>query len=97
MSKKVFAAVFTLWAVPALAQQPAAVMTPQAPASAVRITLREAEQRAVERNPAIVGARLETEAAAFGVAESRAAYSPSFSATVARWTRSEPGGDCWQP
>ena len=91
MSNRVFAIIVALWAVPAVAQQPTAGTAAQTQAAAVPITLREAEQRAVDRNPAIAGARLGTEAAAFGVAESRAAYSPSFSATVAQRSQTNPG------
>ena len=90
MNNKVFAIICALWAVPAVAQQPTIDTAPQL-TSAVPITLREAEQRAVDRNPSIAGARLGAEGAAFRVAESRAAYSPSFSATLARRSQTTPG------
>jgi HAE1 family hydrophobic/amphiphilic exporter-1 len=48
------------------------------------LTLAEAEQRALDRNPTIASARLGAQAASYLVAESRAAYSPSFSATLAQ-------------
>ena len=48
----------------------------------LELTLAEAERRALDRNPAIAQARLGREAADLGIAESRAAFSPTFTAAL---------------
>jgi len=72
---------FTLWAAPAMAQQ-----------QAVPLTLAEAEQRALDKNPTITSARLNTEAATYGVAMARAAYSPLFTASLAQQSQASAVG-----
>ena len=56
----------------------------------VPLTLQQAEQRALDRNPAIAEARLGSQAAGFTVAESLAAYSPSFTASLAQRSQTNP-------
>ena len=65
--------VLVLWAAPAAAQQ-----------RPVPLTLAEAEQRALDKNPSITSARLNTDAATYGVAITRAAYRPLFTASFAQ-------------
>jgi HAE1 family hydrophobic/amphiphilic exporter-1 len=65
--------VLVLWAAPAAAQQ-----------QPVPLTLAEAEQRALDKNPSITSARLNTDAATYGVAITRAAYRPLFTASFAQ-------------
>jgi outer membrane protein len=50
----------------------------------IQLTLDEAVQRAIEHNPDLAIVRLETEAAAASVGESRGAYSPVISTTAGR-------------
>ncbi len=64
----------------ALAQ--AALPDTAAAAAPLELTLADAERRALDRNPVIAQARLGREAAAFGIAESRAAFSPTFTASL---------------
>jgi HAE1 family hydrophobic/amphiphilic exporter-1 len=71
----------TLWAAPAMAQQ-----------QPVPLTLAEAEQRALDKNPTITSARLNTEAATYGVAMARAAYSPLFTASLAQQSQASAVG-----
>lgn len=65
-----------------LASTPAAAQTAQA--ETVHLTLADAVQRAIEHNPDLAIVRLDTEADAARVGESRGAYSPIFSTTVGR-------------
>lgn len=71
-----------------LAAAPAAAQTPQAqqqePTEAVRLTLGDAVQRAIEHNPDLSVVRLDTEVEAARVGESRAAYTPQFSTMFGR-------------
>lgn len=90
MNKTGFVVVVSLWAAPAPAQQTAAVTMSQPPSGTVALTLQEAEQRALDRNPAIAQARLGAQAASYAVAESRAAYSPSFNVSLARRSQTNP-------
>jgi outer membrane protein TolC len=73
MNRGLFLFALTLWAGPAEAQQ-----------QAVPLSLAEAEQRALDKNPTITAARLNTEAATYGVAMARAVYSPLFTASLAQ-------------
>jgi len=70
-----------LLAVPVFAQQRAA------PAE---LTLKDAEQRALDRNPAIAQSRLASQAASLTVAESRAAYSPSLTFSLTKRSQTNP-------
>jgi HAE1 family hydrophobic/amphiphilic exporter-1 len=72
---------FTLWAAPAMAQQ-----------QPMPLTLAEAEQRALDKNPTITSARLNTEAATYGVVMARAAYSPLFTASLAQQSQASAVG-----
>jgi outer membrane protein len=65
---------FVLTGAPAAAQTTAAAGTP--------ITLEEAERRALARNPQIAQARLGTEASDYSIAGARAAYTPTFTASI---------------
>lgn len=77
MFRTAFAASFLLavFVLPVTAQPQSPVQAP--PARVVNITLDEVERRALERNPEIAQARLETDVADYTVAESRTAYTPS--------------------
>jgi outer membrane protein TolC len=66
------------WAAPALAQ----TTTP--------ISLEEAERRALDKNPQIAQARLETAAADYSIAQGKAAYSPSLSVSLAQRSQTNP-------
>ena len=81
---------FTLLAAPALAGQAPTPGTPEAATPTVALTLQEAERRALDRNPAIALARLGAQAASYTVAESRAAYSPSFNLSMAQRSQTNP-------
>jgi outer membrane protein TolC len=61
-----------------------------APPQAHALTLAEAEQRALDRNPAIAQARLGTQAASYAIAEGRAAYSPTFTASLTQRGQTNP-------
>jgi outer membrane protein TolC len=56
----------------------------------VPLTLQEAERRAIDRNPDLRSARLGTEGADFAVAEARAAYSPTFNASLLQKSQTSP-------
>jgi outer membrane protein len=79
MNKKVLFVLFSLWAMPAAAQQGSP------------LTLQEAEQRALDKNPSIAAARLATQGATFTVVETRAAYRPLFTTTIAQRSQTNPG------
>lgn len=61
---------------PALAQTP--------------LTLQDAERRALERNPGLAEARLGTEGAVYAAAESRAAYTPTYSVSFLQRSQTDP-------
>ncbi|MEQ1572880.1 MAG: TolC family protein, partial [Vicinamibacterales bacterium] len=74
-------------AAPVMAQTtPARVST----AAAVPLSLQDAERRAVDRNPGLAYARLGTEGADFASAETRAAYSPTFVASLTERSQTNP-------
>lgn len=81
MNKGLFLLALTLWAAPAVAQE-----------QPVPLTLAEAEQRALDKNPTITSAGLRTEAATYGVAMARAAYSPLFTASLAQQSQASAVG-----
>jgi HAE1 family hydrophobic/amphiphilic exporter-1 len=83
MSKTLVASILTLLAVPALAQQ-------RAPAADLPLTLTDAEHRALDRNPALAVSRLASQAAALTAAETRAAYSPSMTFSLAERSQTNP-------
>jgi outer membrane protein len=63
----------------------------QAPASTgMNITLEEVERRALERNPQIAQARLETDVADYGVAESRTAFTPNLTVSFTQRSQTNP-------
>jgi outer membrane protein TolC len=68
---------------------PAPVTTPSL-SSGFTITLEEAERRALERNPAIAQARLETDVADYSVAESRTAFTPNLTVSFAQRSQTNP-------
>lgn len=85
---------------PALAQS-AAPAVPAAPvatsgraptpaAATLRMTLADAEARAVAKNPTLASARLGTEAATYTVAEARSAYSPVLTSTFLQRSQTSP-------
>src|SRR5262245_22577316 len=80
MVKRVaFVSIALLWTAPVLAQS-----------TVMPLTLAEAEQRALDKNPQIAQARLETAAADYSIAEGKAAYSPSFSVSMAQRSQTNP-------
>jgi outer membrane protein TolC len=79
MNKTLAVCLLLFWSVPAGAQERTTTMT-----------LQEAEQRALDRNPAIAQARLGSQAASLTIAEGRAAYSPVFSASLTQRSQSSP-------
>jgi len=81
MNRGLFLFALTLWAAPAVAQE-----------QPVPLTLAEAEQRALDKNPTITSARLNTEAATYGVAMARAAYRPLFTASLAQQSQASAVG-----
>ncbi|HEY5617290.1 MAG TPA: TolC family protein [Vicinamibacterales bacterium] len=84
----VFALVLGLGAPAALAQDTPAPAT--AATGGMLLLLEEAEQRALDRNPAIAAARLSRQAAGFSLAESRAAYDPLFNASLTQRSQTTP-------
>ena len=56
----------------------------------MNITLQEAEQRALDRNPHIAEARLGTQVADFAVAESRTVYTPSLTLAMTQRSQTNP-------
>jgi outer membrane protein TolC len=93
---RVLPVLFVLLAAPALAQNPGPGTrnvepgTPGTRNPELPLTLQEAEQRALDKNPAIAQARLASQAASFTVAEGRAAYSPTFSASLLQRSQTNP-------
>lgn len=80
--RKILLALVVLWAAPALAQD--------INAPGLRLTLAEAERRAVDRNPQLAEARLQIAAADYQLALQRAAYSPLFSASLVQRSQTSP-------
>lgn len=54
------------------------------------ITLAEAEERALDKNPQIASARLSTAAADYSIAQGKAAYSPSLNLSIAQRSQTSP-------
>jgi outer membrane protein len=73
----------SLLAIGALLISNAAAAQPE-PRQTLRLTLADAVQRAVERNPDLAIVRLDTEVEAARVGEARGAYAPVFSTTLGR-------------
>jgi len=68
----------------AQAQAPAQALAQARPAEAIQLTLADAVERAVEHNPDLAIVKLDTEADAARVGESRGAFIPVFSTQFAR-------------
>jgi outer membrane protein len=75
-------------AAPALAQSPSPVQAPAA--SGFNITLEDVERRALERNPEIAHAQLETDVADYSVAESRTAFTPNLTVSFTQRSQTNP-------
>ena len=68
----------------ALLAPPAAAVAQNAPAAGIQLTLDDAVQRAIEHNPELAIVRLDTDAGAARVAESRGAFVPVISTSAGR-------------
>ena len=73
-------------ATPAAAQTTLGGETPT-----VRLTLADAEARALERNPTLAQARLSTELADYGILQSRTAFTPTFSTSFEQRSQTTAG------
>jgi outer membrane protein TolC len=67
-----------------------AAATVDAPPDQVPLRLEEAEQRALDRNPAIASARLSRQGAVYSLAESRAACDPLFTTSLSHRAQTTP-------
>jgi outer membrane protein TolC len=74
-----FSIAAVLFAAPVLAQS-----------GTMPLTLADAERRALDKNPQIAQARLDTAAADYSIAQGKAAYSPSLSVSMAQRSQTSP-------
>ena len=70
---------------------PAAAQTTVGDAPAVRLTLADAEARALDSNPTLAQARIGTELADYSVLQSRTAYTPTFSTSFEQRSQTSAG------
>jgi outer membrane protein len=75
-------------ALPVAAQPSSTVLSPSA--RGMSITLDEVERRALDRNPEIAQARLETDVADYSVAESRSAFTPNLTVSFTQRSQTNP-------
>jgi outer membrane protein len=82
-----------LMAAPAFAQGAAPAAVPAAPVERLPLTVEDAVRRALEQNPDLAIVRLDTEASAARVGQSRAAFVPEFTTAFGRSSSATPPAD----